>query len=95
MVGDAISATRAYELGIVNRVVPAEQVLDVATTLATRIAANGPLAVRHIRALMHRAVLEGASSAMPATRAVLRDPALQAEMREGIAAFFEKRRPRW
>jgi enoyl-CoA hydratase/carnithine racemase len=95
MVGDAITAARGYELGIVNRVVPAQQVLGVALALAARIAANGPLAVRHVRALMHRATLEGASSAMSATRAVLRDPALRAEMQEGIAAFFEKRRPRW
>jgi enoyl-CoA hydratase len=95
MVGDAMTAARGYELGIVNRVVPSDQVLDTAVALATRIASNGPLAVRHIRALMHQAVLEGASSAMTATRAVLRDPALRAEMQEGIAAFFEKRRPRW
>jgi enoyl-CoA hydratase len=95
IVGDPMTAARGYELGIVNRVVPGEQVLEAAMALATRIASNGPLAVRHIRALMHLAVLEGASSAMPATRTVLRDPALRAEMREGIAAFFEKRRPRW
>ena len=45
LTGDFISAQRAYELGLINRVVPAGTALAVARELATSIAANGPLAV--------------------------------------------------
>src|SRR6202020_2901153 len=44
MTGDPIDAARAYELGLVNKVVPSGQVLDEAIALAERIAANAPLA---------------------------------------------------
>src|SRR5690606_11188473 len=43
LTGDPISAERAQELGLINRVVPAERVLEEALALAARIAENGPL----------------------------------------------------
>src|SRR5487761_1068726 len=46
LTADPIDATRAYELGLVNRVVPGERVLEEAVALAERIAKNAPLAVR-------------------------------------------------
>jgi enoyl-CoA hydratase len=46
LTGDTIDATRAYTVGLVNRVVPADAVLDEALALAQRIAQHPPLAVR-------------------------------------------------
>ena len=48
MTGDPIDAPRALELGLVNRVVPADQVLDEAVALAERIGENSPIAVRDV-----------------------------------------------
>ena len=46
LTGDFIDATRAAEIGLVNRVVPAGSALDAAKELAATICANGPLAVK-------------------------------------------------
>ena len=56
MTGDPITAERALELGLVNRVVPAEQVLDEAVALADRIGENSPVAVRISRQLVREAL---------------------------------------
>src|SRR6476646_4501442 len=55
MTGDPISAERALALGLVNRVVPVEQVLDEACALAERIGENSPIAVRLSRQLVREA----------------------------------------
>ncbi len=93
--GDSIDARRAYELGLINRVVPREALLDSALELAERIAANAPLAVQRGKQLA-RAVL-GASEVETWE---LNDEARQAIMRtedarEGPRAFAEKRPPIW
>ena len=49
LTADPISPQRAYELGLVNLVVPSDQVLDEAVALAERIAKNAPLAVRNVK----------------------------------------------
>ena len=56
LTAEPIDAARAYELGLVNRVVPGEQVLDAAIALAERIAKNAPLAVRTSKDIMRRAL---------------------------------------
>jgi crotonobetainyl-CoA hydratase len=95
LTGDSIDARRAYELGLINRVVPREALLDSALELAERIAANAPLAVQRGKQLA-RAVL-GASEVETWE---LNDEARQAIMRtedarEGPRAFAEKRPPVW
>src|SRR5437667_8374383 len=57
LTGDAIDAARAQALGLVNRVVPAGQVVDAAVELASKIAANGPLAVEVTKRLLREAAL--------------------------------------
>src|SRR5665213_818069 len=52
LTADPIDAQRAYELGLVNRVVAGEKVLDEAVALAERIAKNAPLAVRTSKDVM-------------------------------------------
>jgi len=94
LTGDPVDAGRAYELGLVNAVVPPGEVLDTAVDLAGRIAANGPLGVAASKELVRL----GASD--PA-RARERLAALQAvvfaseDAREGARAFVEKRPPVW
>lgn len=95
LTGEFISATRAYELGLINRVVGVGGALDAAQTLARTIAANGPLAV----ATSKQVVVE--SQDWPTQEMFARqEPVLQMIMHskdaiEGATAFAEKRLPKW
>ena len=94
LTGDRIDATRAAELGLVNRVVPAAEVLDTAVALAERIAANGPLAVKATKQVV-RAAADDVTAAK--ARQAEWQPVVfgSDDAREGAAAFIEKRDPRW
>jgi len=94
LTGDLIDAHRAAALGLVNAVVPADKVLDVALDYATRIAANGPLALAAIKELVRLAVFDA-----PAAKARQRElqPVIWAseDAKEGAVAFAERRDPVW
>lgn len=95
LTGELISAARAYELGLVNRVVPAERVVAEAMALAEAIAANAPLAVKATKSLMYD------TAELPDSQAWVRIAdenaaiVLTDDAREGARAFVEKRSPRW
>jgi enoyl-CoA hydratase len=95
LVGDPISGRRAAEVGLVGHAVPDGQALATAHELADKIAENGPLAVRNIKA----SVL--AADALPEAQAFTREMELGMEVmssrdaREGPKAFLEKRKPRF
>ncbi|WP_244524432.1 enoyl-CoA hydratase-related protein [Trujillonella endophytica] len=96
--GDALSAQRALELGLVNRVVPREQLIDAAVELGDRIALNSPLAVQATKRLAMG--IDG--DEIPTDAASWERSAREfAELRktedyrEGPRAFAEKRRPEW
>lgn len=93
LTGRPISARRAYEVGLVNEVVPADQLMPTAMKWATDLCKNGPLAMRTAKEIAVRAlelesgfVLEKALG----TRVLASEDA-----REGPAAFAEKRKPRF
>jgi enoyl-CoA hydratase len=91
--GDPISGRRAYEVGLVGHVVPDGTALGAARDIAQRIAHNGPLAVRNIKA----SVL--AADALPEAEAYARELELgmavmsSSDAKEGPRAFLEKREP--
>jgi len=91
--GQSIDADRALAIGLINRIVPAEDLVEEAMTLAARIAANGPIAVRAARA----AAREGAHLSLSEglrLEQFYAEPARQSEdVREGLKAFSEKRNP--
>ncbi|MET0378489.1 MAG: enoyl-CoA hydratase-related protein [Spongiibacteraceae bacterium] len=95
LTGEPIDAARAYQLGLVNRVVKAEAVIPTALELAQKIAANGPLGVAITKKLMWACAETGAG----ATRSLLKasiDPVFKSEDAvEGARAFAEKRTPQW
>jgi enoyl-CoA hydratase len=94
LTGDSISAARAYEIGLVNAVVPPSEVLTAALAMAERVAANGPLALRASKELVR---LAGTDAARWATRrAELHQSVFASEdAKEGALAFVEKRAPVW
>lgn len=94
LTGDDIDAHRAYELGLVNRVVPPEEVLDGALELAGRIAANGPLGLAATKELLWRSALD--PTTVPGRQLEWQQIVLNSEdAREGSLAFVEKRPPVW
>lgn len=94
LTGDSIDAARAYEIGLVNAVVPAGDVLTAALALAERIAANGPLGVAAVKELGRLAVFD-APAAVERQKVWQRTVFQSEDAREGAAAFVEKRPPVW
>ncbi len=94
LTGDGIDAARAYELGLVNKVVAPEDVLAVALSYAERIAANGPLGVAAGKELVRLGVTRPGRLAGRLAHLQARVFASE-DAREGSLAFMEKRAPVW
>ncbi len=90
-----IDAARAAEIGLVNRVVPANRVLDTALSAAATIAANAPLAVRATRAGVRELLHLPLPEAYERQEALGRPLRRSEDAREGARSFREKRAPVW
>jgi len=95
MTGDSINAARAFQLGLVNRVVPAGVVLEEAIALADRIAANAPLAVRYSKSVMKQAAEVSEAEGWKLNAEAVGVVFSSADAMEGPIAFAEKRPPNW
>ena len=94
LTGDTFDAGRAYELGLINRVVPPDDVLATALGLAERIATNGPLGVAATKELVRLAATDPAR--VPERQAEWQKIVFSSEdAQEGAVAFVEKRAPVW
>ncbi len=93
--GEMIPAARAYEIGLVNKVVPAAELLGEAKKVASALAGKAPLATRYILAAVNR------GSAMPFAEAEFLEATLFGlvastdDMKEGTRAFLDKRPAAW
>lgn len=94
LTGDFIDATRAYELGLVNRVVEGTA-LDAAKELAARINENGPLAVRVSKQIVDQSRGWSLEERWDEQAKLLPKVFMSEDAREGAAAFAEKRKPNW
>ncbi len=95
MTGDPIDATRAHQLGLVNRVVAPERVVDEALALAARIGENSPIAVRMSRQLVKESVELSEADGWKRTLELMRPVFESGDAIEGATAFAEKRAPVW
>lgn len=95
LTGDAIDAHRALALGLVNRVVPSERVLDEALALAGTIAGNAPLAVRESKRVLLAAAEVPEAEGWELSNAAVPGVFGSADAMEGSVAFAEKRTPNW
>jgi enoyl-CoA hydratase len=95
MTGDPIDAARAFELGLVNRVVPSSVVIEEAVSLADRIAANAPLAVRYSKSVMKQAAELSEAEGWKVNAEAVGVVFTSADAMEGPVAFAEKRPPNW
>lgn len=93
LVGDRIDAKRAYEIGFVNYLVTAEQVMPRASELAKRICENGPLAVRKAKEVFYRARALNDKEATDLTWRLFEENEKSEDCKEGVMAFLENRKP--
>jgi enoyl-CoA hydratase/carnithine racemase len=95
LTGRIVDAAEAREMGLARRVVPHEELLPTALTLAHEIAANPPLAVRALKAGLRRALDPDWDDLGRFVSATLAELFRTDDHREGVAAFLEKREPRY
>jgi enoyl-CoA hydratase len=92
LTGAPVTALRAYELGIVNKVVPAEMTIEVAKRMARQIAEKPPLAVRMAKEAVLKAFEGSLSDGLAAERKSFYFLFATEDQKEGMHAFLEKRK---
>jgi enoyl-CoA hydratase len=95
LTGDTFSAQRAYELGLVNRVLPGPLVLAEALAIAEKIAANGPRAIRLSKEVIYASSAGTEADGWAAMTGASAQIFGSADAKEGATAFVEKRSPNW
>jgi enoyl-CoA hydratase len=95
LTGDMISAARAYEIGLVNRVVPAADLRAEAVKLAASLAGKAPLATRYILEAVHHGVEMPLADAQHLETTLFGVVASTEDMKEGTRAFLDKRKAEW
>lgn len=95
LTADYIDAQRAYDFGIVNRVVPHEQTLETALAFADKINKNGPCAVRAIKEAVREGLKKPLQEALDAELFIAARVFATEDALEGPRAFAEKRPPEW
>jgi enoyl-CoA hydratase len=95
LTGEPIDAERAYQLGLVSRLVAPGGALDAALEVAHAIAAAAPLAVRASRRVVRAAAFADDATLRELSRRLLDELLESDDAAEGLQAFAEKRPPNW
>jgi enoyl-CoA hydratase/carnithine racemase len=95
LLGERIDAAEAHRLGIVNRVVPADEFDAAVADWAGRLAAKSPVLMRLGKDAMFRSQDMALADALEYLRHNLTLAFATDDIREGVSAFFEKREPKW
>lgn len=95
LTGKPVSASRAYEVGLVNRLAEPEALLDCALDLAREVLDGAPLSVKAAREMVMLSTEMGRSAALQAARAAHEHAYNSDDAQEGPRAFAEKRKPVW
>ncbi len=93
--GDLISARRAYETGLINRLVPIEQLDQATLELAKKIASKSPLALKIGKRAFYEQIDRNVEDAYRYCGQMMVENLTTRDAKEGIDAFMEKRSPVW
>jgi enoyl-CoA hydratase/carnithine racemase len=93
LVGEEMSAERAYQIGFVNKVAPKGQHVVLAQEMAAKIAGNAPLVVQALKKLARDAMPKGPLETVAEVRRMLDAIKDSEDLKEGVKAFREKRKP--
>jgi enoyl-CoA hydratase len=93
LVGDELSAERAYQIGFVNRLAPKGQHVRLAQEMAAKVAGNAPLVVQALKKLAKEAMPKGPLETVADVRRLLDQVRDSEDLKEGVKAFKEKRKP--
>jgi enoyl-CoA hydratase len=94
LTGDFISAQRAYEIGFVNRLTDGAAI-DAALELASKVAANGPLALIATKRVINERPDWNSTEMWKKQNEICSPVFTSKDSREGALAFAEKRKPNW
>lgn len=95
LTGRPITAQRAYEIGLVNRLAEPDGLMAAAFALAAEVLEGAPLSVQAARDMVMLSTEMGRSAALRAARHVSEHVYRSADAQEGPKAFAEKRQPKW
>lgn len=95
LTGERIPAARAQEIGLVNEVVPLEQLADKVTAVVKQLLTSGPAALAKCKELLFNVPRMDTAEIKEYTARMIADLRISSEGQEGMAAFLEKRKPRW
>lgn len=95
LIGNPFDAQRALQLGLVNRLVPQDELLEQALALAESIAANAPLSIAYSMELVRAARAPEQERLWNLNNALLEKVIMSDDAQEGALAFTEKRQPVW
>ena len=95
LTGDMVDAERAYQVGLVNRVVEPENLLDEAINLAKRICANGPFALRAALEAVNRGLAVPLEEGLRIEADLFGACCATEDKNEGTSAFLQKRKPQF
>jgi enoyl-CoA hydratase len=95
LTGDPVSAVEAERLGLVNEVVPDDRLDEVATAFAHRLAAGAPLAVQYTKQAVNALIKEAVNTSFDQATALEIETFRSADHQEALAAWREKREPRF
>jgi enoyl-CoA hydratase/carnithine racemase len=95
LTGEPIDAETACEWGLVNRVVPADDLENEVTVLIAKVARSSPLTVRIGKQAFYDQIELDERGAYELTRHVMASNAQTGDAQEGMGAFLEKRAPTW
>jgi methylglutaconyl-CoA hydratase len=95
LTGERIDARRAQEIGLVNIVVPPEDIDHRTNELITSLLSSGPEALAKVKELLHRVPGMPFEEAKAYTAAMIAALRVSGEGQEGMSAFLERRKPKW
>lgn len=95
LTGERITAARACEIGLVNKIVPLDELEGKVNEIVDQLLTSGPEALASCKELLFNVLRMSPAEAKEYTARMITNLRISQEGQEGMAAFFEKRKPKW